>query len=264
MNNCDYSIYYTASNPGLWVLLTDESEESISRINRFIYACICHNQVGHEIKRRCYIHIIGYNGIIKKLLSGYLPNIGDHPLELIEKREKKSDGEGGFIDIHVKIPIWCKPRIIHEESRLINVLDSIQVFLKEWILANPHSPAPVVYNICSEVIDNINASAGLSNAIDRVKSLQCRDGEVLFVNVFASKDNNMLLNNDHLLAKLASNMPKSHVYRFRYIAKYGRQNYNQYSSKTLMNFNIRDLEYLVIPIMGWSSEPLMDEELFED
>ena len=35
-----YSEYYTKANPGLWVLLTDESEESCQEINKFINEAI--------------------------------------------------------------------------------------------------------------------------------------------------------------------------------------------------------------------------------
>lgn len=36
INNLDYQSNYCSINPGLWILITDEEEESIKKINEFI------------------------------------------------------------------------------------------------------------------------------------------------------------------------------------------------------------------------------------
>lgn len=107
MNNCfDYQSYYSASHPGLWILLTDEEEDSINQINRFINKCIDINFNGKVPVDRCYLHIIGINGIIHRLTSGYIVDLAENPLEIIRSipRIISEDPKVGLSQIQ-----FCKP-----------------------------------------------------------------------------------------------------------------------------------------------------------
>ena len=92
-----YSEYYTTHNPGLWVILTDESDEATQVINDVISTVIKRN-FANPIKNRCYIHLIGYNGSVKVIKSGHLEEFHDNPLRIEAAKRFVSDGEGGRIE----------------------------------------------------------------------------------------------------------------------------------------------------------------------
>jgi len=106
-----YSEYYTKSNPGLWVLLTDESEESCQEINAFINESIMLDFNGENTISRCYFHILGYNGSLKVLSTGYLQKLEENPLRLQKNTKQVPDGEGGFSTIECKMPIGVEPKL---------------------------------------------------------------------------------------------------------------------------------------------------------
>lgn len=260
MNNC-YTQYYSENHPGLWVLLTDEQEESINQVNRFINECIMYCSNGRALKDTCYIHVIGYNGSVKRLMSGYLKDLSDNPVTIIrEKKEIALNGQN--IIVEMWRPIWCKKAADKGTSYLISALVSIKSFLKAWIDNNPHTPTPVVWNICSTDIENKGDSWELLNAINGIKELTCNDGHILYVNVSHSRKNDFLLRPLTDIVRASSFIPNSYLYRFRYMVKHDLNiEFREINAQTNMSFNSLYLRYLIIPIMGWVvSEPRYDSE----
>ncbi len=255
-NNQNYQSYYSVTHPGLWILLTDEEEESINQINRFIGECIEHSYDGAKAKNRCYIHVVGYNGIIHRLASGYINDLYDNPLEINDVVKNVSDGEGGYVQINCRVPIWCTCQGVNKEKKLLESLKSIKEFLKEWIKYNPDSPAPIVCNICSETIDSFEATLEVINAINDIKAIESKDGKVLFINVFSSEKNGLLLDPQYAMVQVSSLFPDSRILdNFRYCADVWNMKSDDFGDTTHMSFRLSFFERLVLPVMGLIFEP---------
>lgn len=263
-NGLDYQTYYSVKHPGLWILLTDEEEESINQINRFINECIQGNFNGKEPLDRCYIHVIGINGVVHRLTSGYLSDLEAKPLEIIRPTQIRicEDPKVGISQIPLHKPIWCKKCEIRKEKKLLETLKSIIVFLKEWMLGNPDSPVPVVWYVSSELIENFKVSSEIENAINDIKAIQCKDGKVLYCNVFSSMKADVFLDEENDIVQMSSFIPSSYVYNFRYMAKHNLEiDHKIIGENTHMSFNISFMDRLIVPIMGWLSEPKPDMDL---
>ncbi len=254
-NSLDNQTYYSVKHPGLWVLLTDEEEESINQINRFVNNCIQENYIGKGAVDRCYIHVIGINGVVHRLFSGYLSDLEDNPIEILETVKKVPDSNGRFVEINCKVPIWCKRYEVRKEKRLLEALKSIIVFLNEWILGNPNSPIPVVWYVSSELVENFNVSSEIKNAINDIKAMKCKDGKVLYCNVFSSLKNDVLLDERYSIVQLSSHIPHGQILdNFRYWAdSYTNSVFRGDSPQ--MSFNLSVFDKLFLPIMGYLSEP---------
>ena len=173
-----YSAYYTRNNPGLWVLLTDESEESIRVINNMILHAIEVNLNGSRVYNKCYIHVLGYNGSVKLIRSGHLEDFESHPLRVVEQEKSICDGSGGVLTVKCKIPIWAEPYNIRLNSCLLDAIEGARHFINETLEFNRNIPAPVVFNISKE----FSADSKLTRAINQLKEIKIYDGSLLFVN----------------------------------------------------------------------------------
>ena len=147
----------------------------------------------------------------------------------------------------------------------MEALKSIRVFIKEWIVGNPDSPSPVVWFICSEPIENFEVSSEIHMAINEIKAIGCKDGKVLFANVFPSKKKDVLLDEINEIVQMSSFIPRSYIYNFRYMAKYDlRIDHKIFGVFTHMSFNMSIMDRLIEPIMGCLSEPRPDMDLVDE
>lgn len=245
-----YSEYYTRSNPGLWVLLTDESEESCQMINKFINTAIQHGYNGREVVSRCYIIIISYNGHIKRIASGYLSWYYLNPLRVEDVSKQVPDGDGGFVEIKCKQPIWLVPQAKSKQYNFKKVVEGIAIFVKEWILANPQTPAPIVWNFADiESIDHCDWQY-----LDRLKEISARDGKLLFINVSKKSGDNSLFDTSTPIAKLCSKLPTTEhlLGRILYLVR-------DFSVRTdiELSVNCKYIDIWILVFMGGGSEPRM-------
>ena len=216
MNNSrTYNQYYLERHPGLWILLTDETEESIDRVNDFINTLIQKNFDGKTPKNRCYLHVIGYHGKVTRLVSGYLSDYEKFVIEFLDI-EKRVLIDNHVETIRVKRTIWCKKTETHKENVLADALLSIRSFIEAWIENNPYSPAPVIWNIGSIFIEDTSISNEIERAIRGVKSIDSNDGNVLFMNIYPSKSQNIFLPSEIDLVRESSCVPENYLPRIRY------------------------------------------------
>lgn len=266
-NSLDYQTYYSVKHPGLWVLLTDEEEESINPINRFINECIQGNFNGKDVINRCYIHVIGINGAVHRIASGYLSDLENNPIEII-RPTRICLFEDGISQIQVNKPIWCKRCETRQEKKMLEALKSIVPFLREWMLGNPDSPVPIVWYVSSELIENFNYSSKIKKAINDIKAINCKDGNVLFCNVFSSTKNDVLLDERNPIVQFSSPIPHGRILdNFRYWADnytdsfLGKIHPSFWGNSPRMSFNLSFFERLYLPIMGHVSEPSLERGL---
>ena len=247
-----YSKYYTKSNPGLWVLLTDESEESCQMINNFINTAIQLNWAGREVVSRCYIHILSYNGCIKRIASGDLSWYDLNPLRVEDLSKQVPDGDGGLVELKFKRSIWIPPQKSEiKQYNFSKVVEGIACFVKEWILANPQTPAPIVWNFAD--IESIGHSDW--QYIDRLKDISTRDGNLLFINVSKKSENISLFDTSTPIAKHCSKLPTTEDFQRRILCLVE----DFYVENDIeLSVNSKYIDIWILVFIGWYSEPFFD------
>ncbi len=169
-----YSFCQTSHNPRLLILLTDQSEESVSAVNKIIDQQIQLNYDGCKPKNRCFISVIGYGRDVKDLASGWLTYFDAHPLRIEAYRKRVPDGMGNSIDVEVRRPVWVEAS--KEIGRYETYVDSINLTIevcKAW----------TADFIMSPIVVDCSAYCRVEQAITEIKELKdisTADGPVLF------------------------------------------------------------------------------------
>ena len=256
-----YSEYYTTHNPGLWVILTDESDEATQVINDVISTVIKLN-FANPIKNRCYIHLIGYNGSVKVIKSGHLEEFYYNPLRIEDAKRFISDGEGGRIEVQIRKSIWVNPYIVKQKSKLTAAIEAARDFItKEFIDFRYTMPAPVVFNIFKEVTED----PGLTMAIRQLTEIKVHDGGLLFVNGRWSASKEIFLGSNDYMSSLSSKFPKSADFLYRFIRIMGDTvDLSLINSNTNLNFNISHLgKWFMCTFLHVDHDEMTDTHLYE-
>lgn len=240
MNN--YSKQWSTATPGYLIFLIDQSSSmghewedgksfaqfTADIINRTINELIATNAAGESVKDRVFISLIGYGGnSVKDIRSGYLSSYADAPLRVDKFIKQVGDGEGGFIDMSVELPIFLDPAAsgITPMSSAFSVAERL---INKWIATKADCPVPVVINVSDGQPNGGNPEASkievtdtLSTAIS-LMNIETSDGNPLIFNVHIAEGQNEIqfpvsadeLGNDwyaNFLFKISSRVPE--VYR---------------------------------------------------
>ena len=138
---------------------------------------------------------IGYDENNKVLIDGMISDIADNPLDIIDELKKEPDGNGGFVEIEVQMPVWLKKqskqlRIIEDQKKenfnsLEKVFDVSYHIIKDWIRKNPDSFPPLIINVSCGVN---NFSFYRVDVFRKLMELKTNDGNVLIFNSYLSDD----------------------------------------------------------------------------
>lgn len=260
-----YSEYYTKTNPGLWVLLTDESEESCQEINKFINEAIMIDFNGKTTMNRCYFHILGYNGSIKVLQTGYLQTFEESIFEAQEVIKQVPNGDGGYLEINSKIPIWIKPHI-ESKHYLAESIRGASIFIKEYIQANPQTPAPILWHFGNSI--NEHELTKITPEIERLKQITSRDGGVLFVHVYKDSCAHSPFVRVNSISKYCSKLPLSVELIYKYLWEFENElpncKYHQVLNDNLpLCIASRFILRWIRIFMGYGSEPRLDSDIWD-
>ena len=159
-----YGCYdWSSATPGFLIILVDQSgsmmkpycdgdscaEFSAKVINRVIGKIIGKNFNKDKPKNRCFISVIGYGYEVKELCSGFLEDLYNNPIRVENHTQKIPDGNGGLLDVTVRLPIWVEPESIQGTTNMKGAFEQARSLVKKWMLDFPHNPAPVIINFTS-------------------------------------------------------------------------------------------------------------------
>lgn len=197
--NYEYSA--SSAQPRLLILLTDELEESVKVVNDIIEHIIKGNFYGSYCKNRFFIIVIGYNIEAQVILSGYLREIDERPLDIKSVKVNVSDRTGGVVPVERKIPIWveqqnCNPKMENYPKAILMAKSLIQ----KW-LADNRILAPIVIDCSNEA----HVEYAIAE-IEQLTNIVSRDGQTLFFGTY-SIENKEIYN-------VFSEMPDAWKYRF--------------------------------------------------
>lgn len=201
---------WSSATPGLLVIMVDQSgsmtlkyeggdtrsEFAAKAVNRVINTIIQKNFDGIAPKDRCYVAVIGYDADVHLLASGYLKQLESSPKRIASVTKKVSNGEGGYIEVETKMPIWIEP--IYED-RCTNMMGAFTVandLISKWIKDNPNYPAPVIINISDglpydgrEVEECMYETI---NIVNKLKEQRTDDGQVQIFNAMIGEGNKVI------------------------------------------------------------------------
>lgn len=236
----NYSKQWSTATPGYLIFLIDQSqsmgkewtdektfaEYTVEIINQTINELIATNAAGESVKNRVFISLIGYGGNneIKNLRSDYLSNYAEKPLRIENLIKKVSDGEGGFIEMDIEVPIFLEPEA-SGVTPMSGAFGLAYKLIQGWITKKNDNPVPVIINVSDgkpeageEELNKIEVEKTISTARDIMK-LETLDGYPLIFNVHIAKGSGEIqfpefdfdLNGDEmaqLLFKISSSVPQ--------------------------------------------------------
>lgn len=237
-----YTKQWSSATPGYLIFLVDQSYSMSTEwldkksfavftsevINETINELIATNAAGETVKDRVFISIIGYGGDneIKNLRSDYLSKYADSPIRIDKNKKKVSDGEGGYVDMEIEIPIFLEPRA-NGFTPMAGAFELAKKLITGWIEKKNDNPVPVIINISDghpEGNSPENTAAEKRNTeilASEILNLRTEDGNPLVFNVHIAQsgkeyqfpENKLELDGDKLaefLFEISSEVPSSY------------------------------------------------------
>ena len=208
MNN--YSKQWSTATPGYLIFLIDQSNSMGSLwsdgrtfaqftaevVNKTINELIATNAAGESVKDRVFISIIGY-GVkqVRNIRSGYLSAYAENPLSVEKSTRKVSDGDGGFFDMNIEMPIFLEAES-GGVTPMAEAFDFAEELIDNWTTNKNDNPVPVIINVTDgkpetgKKEDEAVAMAATIATANAILSMETLDGAPLIFNVHISSKQN--------------------------------------------------------------------------
>jgi hypothetical protein len=202
-----YSAQITRTNPTCIVLLLDQSGSMAdpfsgeSGVRKADYVANVVNHTLHDIVIRCtkteevrnYYHIglVGYGRHVGSAFVGALANyqlapiaeVANYPLSVESRYRRVPDGDGGWLEMPVRFPVWMKPSA-DGATPMCEALGSLKSMLQTWIEDHPGSFPPTILHLT----DGESSDGDPLNAGKELLGLRTDDGPVLLFNCHISSN----------------------------------------------------------------------------
>jgi hypothetical protein len=206
----NYAKQWSTATPGFLIFLIDQSssmgqewadgktfaEFTADVINRTINELIATNAAGETVKNRVFISLIGYGGnSVTDLRSDYLSAYADTPLRINKFEKKVSDGDGGFVNMQVEMPIFLEPSATGI-TPMADAFSFAEKLIKKWIEVKNDNPVPVIINVSDGKPDTGKADlndAEIASTIataNSIMNMETLDGNPLIFNVHIANSQN--------------------------------------------------------------------------
>ena len=200
-----YSVQITRANPTCIILLIDQSGsmsdpfsgDSYRKKSEFVAEAVNHTL--HDLVIRCtkteevrnyyYVSVIGYGRAVGTCFSGTLTarnlvpiaEVADYPLQVKSSYKRVSDGEGAWVEIPVRYPVWIHPTA-DGKTPMCEALGKVKEILERWLKEHPRGFPPTVLHLTDG-----ESSDGDPEEIGRqIMSLGTDDGATLLFNCHIS------------------------------------------------------------------------------
>lgn len=193
-----YTKLFSASNPGLIIILLDQSSSmkdvfgsdtkaaiAAMAVNRVISDIAFKSQSGGEIKDRCTIGVLGYGQRVDWIVHGNISDLAQKPASYINVNKKVPDGAGGLVTEQTEMPIWVTP-VAENGTPMHDAFKKAHTAASQWITRQPDSFPPIVINITD---GQPNDEEAAKQAAYELLKLQTNDGGLLLFNAHISDAN---------------------------------------------------------------------------
>lgn len=202
-----YTAEISRSNPTCFVFLIDQSGSMADAlpnqpgrtkamgvadaINRLLQNLVIRCAKEEGVRDYFHVAVLGYGRQAGPAFSGPLAgrilvpisDVGNMPARVEERTRKVDDGAGGLIDQPIRMPIWFDPRG-DGGTPMCQALGMARTILQEWLDQYPGCFPPVVVHIT----DGESTDGDPMPAMNELRSMASRDGNVLLFNVHVSDD----------------------------------------------------------------------------
>lgn len=202
-----YTAEISRSNPTCFVFLIDQSGSMTDplptqpgrtkamgvadAINRLLQNLVIRCAKEEGVRDYFHVAVIGYGRQVGPAFSGPLAgrdlvpisDVGNMPARVEERTRKIDDGAGGLIDQLIRMPIWFDP-LGDGGTPMCQALGMAGEILQDWLEKYPGCFPPVVVHIT----DGESTDGDPSPAMNELRSMASRDGNVLLFNVHISDD----------------------------------------------------------------------------
>lgn len=163
-NNSNYTKQWSSQNPGMLVILLDQSysmreayaEEGTKAdftatvFNRLIQEAINMNQDGERVPPRMKIAVIGYGGnggdSVELMRIGFLDEYAESPLRTKRTKQKVADGDLRIVEIEVEQPVYFEAKA-NGSTVMGLAFQMARRIIEDFRGQYPNSPAPVLINV---------------------------------------------------------------------------------------------------------------------
>lgn len=198
----NYDEQWSSANPGLLIILIDQSGSMLSRMNgvnqtRTEYASLAVNRVvktiidksfnGKTPKNRAFVSIIGYNNNVEEIASGFIQDLAANPKRIEKVTKQVPDGAGGLVKTTIDMPIWVEAITEDGATNMKGAFELAKSILEKWVADKPDSPAPVIINISDGMpywdFKNVpECMRETADVVDAIKQIGTTDGKTLVFN----------------------------------------------------------------------------------
>ncbi|NMB54406.1 MAG: VWA domain-containing protein [Leptolinea sp.] len=166
-----------------------KSEFVAEALNRVLQSLVVSASKDLDIRPYYQVGVIGYGSEIRSILPGadddthlaWINDVYQNPLRIEDRIRQEPDGDGGFIDIKVKFPVWVEP-YSRGNTPMRQVLEEAHRILSGWVEEHPDSYPPTVINLT----DGQSNDGKVSTAAENLCSLATADGNVLLITLHTS------------------------------------------------------------------------------
>lgn len=158
-------------------------------LNKTIQSLIVSASKDMDVRRYYQVGVIGYGSHVKSGLGGefaeqdlvWVDDLYQRPLRIEERVHQEPDGEGGTLDVTMRLPVWVDP--VHKgQTHMCQALEKARDILKEWVAQYPDSYPPTVINLT----DGESNDGDPRRPAAELTSLTTNDGNVVLLTVHAS------------------------------------------------------------------------------
>lgn len=205
-----YSAEISRTNPSCFLFVIDQSasmEDAFGTdgaqkakadgvadaINRLLQDLVIKCAKSEGVRDYYHVGVIGYGQNVGPAFSGDLlgqdivpvSKIAEAPARVEERTKKVEDGAGGLVEQAVKFPVWFDATA-NGGTPMCAAMTLAQDILENWIEEHPKAFPPVVIHIT----DGESTDGDPREAMQKIKNLQTKDGNVLLFNVHLSDNPN--------------------------------------------------------------------------
>ena len=181
---------WTSAYPGLLIILVDQSAfvtidnkttYATDLVNYLINVLIMNNWDGKRAANRCYVQVISTECHACELVSGFLQELEENPLRYNEVIKKVCDGDGGLMEVKVKVPFWVEPIYEYKGTDMMGAFEMAKDTIEAWTQDKPNNPAPVIINISDgRPYDGREVEKCMAETIDIVNQIRDLNTAFLF------------------------------------------------------------------------------------
>jgi hypothetical protein len=205
-----YSAEISRTNPSCFLFIIDQSASMedpfgtpgsekpkadgvADAINRLLQDMVIKCAKSEGVRDYYHIGVIGYGANVGPAFGGNLTGqeivpvsqLADNPARVEERLRKVDDGAGGLLEQATKFPVWFDP-IANGGTPMSEALTQAHEMLSNWIEKHPKAFPPVVIH----VTDGESTDGDPMDAMQALKDLHTKDGNVLLFNVHLSDNPN--------------------------------------------------------------------------